>query len=161
VGPYLLPDRLTAQRSRDFLETVLPGLLEDVPLAVRQRLWFQHDGAPAHYGEDVRQCLNATYPRRWIGCEGLIARPPRSPDLTPMEFFLWGNLKEQIYAVPPWTSEDFVARLQAAVTTVDANMLRRVRENAVRRTAVCLIMDGGHFEHLCNYEAPMILSFDS
>jgi hypothetical protein len=27
VGPYLLPDRLTAQRYRDFLETVLPGLL--------------------------------------------------------------------------------------------------------------------------------------
>jgi hypothetical protein len=35
MGPYLLPDRLTAQRYRDFLETVLPGLLEDVPLAVR------------------------------------------------------------------------------------------------------------------------------
>jgi hypothetical protein len=32
VGPYLLPDRLTAQRYRDFLETFLPGLLEDVPL---------------------------------------------------------------------------------------------------------------------------------
>jgi hypothetical protein len=40
VGPDLLPDRLTAQRYRDLLETVLPGLLEDVPLAVRQRLWF-------------------------------------------------------------------------------------------------------------------------
>jgi hypothetical protein len=38
VGPYLLPDRLTAQRYRDFLETVLPGLLEVVSLAVRQRL---------------------------------------------------------------------------------------------------------------------------
>jgi hypothetical protein len=31
---------LTAQRYRDFLENVLPWLLEDVPLAVRQRLWF-------------------------------------------------------------------------------------------------------------------------
>jgi hypothetical protein len=46
MGPYLLPDRLTAQRYRNFLETST-GLLEDVPLAVRQRLWFQHDGAPA------------------------------------------------------------------------------------------------------------------
>jgi hypothetical protein len=41
VGPYLLPERLTAQRYRDILETVLPGLLEDVPLSVRQGLWFQ------------------------------------------------------------------------------------------------------------------------
>jgi hypothetical protein len=65
-----------------------------------------------------------------------------------MDFFLWGHLKEQVYAVPPRTIEDLVQRLQAGVTTVDAHMLRRVRENAVRRTAVCLEMDGGRFEHL-------------
>jgi hypothetical protein len=46
VCPFLLPDRLDGS---DFLETVLPGLL-----AVGQRLWFQHDGAPTHYGEDIR-----------------------------------------------------------------------------------------------------------
>jgi hypothetical protein len=56
--------------------------------------------------------------------------------------FLFRHLKEQVYAVPPRTIEDLVARLQAAVTTVDVNMLRRARENAVRRTAVCL----GRFE---------------
>jgi hypothetical protein len=47
VGSYLLPDRLTDQRYRDCLETVLPGLTEGVPLALRQRLWFHDDGAPA------------------------------------------------------------------------------------------------------------------
>jgi hypothetical protein len=35
VSPDLISDRLNAQRNRYFLETVLPGLLEDVPLAVR------------------------------------------------------------------------------------------------------------------------------
>jgi hypothetical protein len=51
-GPYLPPDTLTAQRYRDFIETVLPGLLGNLTLAVRQGLWL---GAPAHCGEDVRQ----------------------------------------------------------------------------------------------------------
>jgi hypothetical protein len=148
VAPYLLPDSLTVQRYCDFLETVLPGLLENVPLAVRQRLWFQHDGAPAHYEEDVRQWLNATFPGRWIRRGGPIAWPPRSPHLTQMDFFLWGHLKEQVYAVSPRTIEDLVEGLQAAMTTVNAKMLRRVRENAMRRTAVCLGMDGGRFEHL-------------
>jgi hypothetical protein len=82
-----------------------------VPLAVRQRLWFQHDGVPAHYGEDVWQWLNMTYPGRWIGHGGLIAWPPRSPDLTLMDYFLWEHLKEQVYTVPPRTIEDHVARL--------------------------------------------------
>jgi hypothetical protein len=49
----LLLDRLSAQRYV-FLETLLPELLEDVLPAVR-KMWFQHDGAPAHYGEDIRQ----------------------------------------------------------------------------------------------------------
>jgi hypothetical protein len=46
---YLLPDGLTAQWCYDILETVLPGLLEDVSTAVRQKLWSQNDVAPAHY----------------------------------------------------------------------------------------------------------------
>jgi hypothetical protein len=65
-----------------------------------------------------------------------------------MDILLWGHLKEHVSAVPPRTIEDLVARLQAAVTTVDENMLRCVRENAVRRTAVRLEMDGGRFEEL-------------
>jgi hypothetical protein len=38
LGPYLLPNRLTVQRYRDILETVLQGLLKAVPLALRQSL---------------------------------------------------------------------------------------------------------------------------
>lgn len=38
VGSCLLRDRLTAQSYRHFLEAILPGLLEDVPSAVRQRV---------------------------------------------------------------------------------------------------------------------------
>jgi hypothetical protein len=48
-------------RYRDFLQNALSGLLENVLLAVRQRLWLEHDGAPeAHYGEDVWQWLKVS-----------------------------------------------------------------------------------------------------
>jgi hypothetical protein len=88
VGPYLLPDRLPVERYRDFLETVLPGLHENVPLAVKQKLWFQHGGASARYGEDVQQWVNATCPGRWIGRGGPIAWLPQSSDLTSMDFLV-------------------------------------------------------------------------
>jgi hypothetical protein len=78
VGPCLLPDRPTVQRYRDFLETVLPGLVK-ICVSVRQMLWFRHDGAPARCGADVRQWLNTTYAERWIrrrgGFRGLLRRP--------------------------------------------------------------------------------------
>jgi hypothetical protein len=39
-----------------------------------------------------------------------------------MVLFLWGHLKEHVYAVPPRIIEDLVARLQPAGTTVDAEI---------------------------------------
>jgi hypothetical protein len=44
--------------------------------------------------------------------------------------------------------QDADARLQSAVTTAEANMLRHLLENAVRRTAVSFKMDGGRFKYI-------------
>jgi hypothetical protein len=52
--------------------------------------------------------------------------------------------------------EDLATRFKAAVTAAEGNRLRRLRDNAMRRAAVCLEMDGGRFEHNCNHEAPLI-----
>jgi hypothetical protein len=60
-----------------------------------------------------------------------------------MDIFLWGHLEEHVCAVPPGIIGDLVARLQAAVTTVDANMLKR-KCRAEAASNIC-----------CNYEAPM------
>jgi hypothetical protein len=62
--------------------------------------------------------------------------------------FLCGHMKEQVDTVPPRTIEDLVATPQAAVTTASAHMLKRVRGNVFRRTAVVLEMDRGLFERL-------------
>jgi hypothetical protein len=62
MGLSLLP----AQWFHDFKETVLLGLLEDMPLALWQRLWFQHNRTPVHYGGDVWHWLNATCHGTWI-----------------------------------------------------------------------------------------------
>ena len=55
----------------------------------------QPDGAPCHYHRNVRKFLNETLPHRWIGRAVnndqhllTVLWPPRSPDLTPCDFFL-------------------------------------------------------------------------
>jgi hypothetical protein len=77
-----------------------------------------------------------------------IAWLARSPVVTLVDIILWGHLKECVYSVLPRSMGDLVARLQPAVTMVDANMFRRIRVNSVRRIIMCLEMDGGRFEHL-------------
>jgi hypothetical protein len=49
---------------------------------------FQHDGAPPHFCRQVMTYLNQQYENSWIGHRGPITWPPRSPDLTPLVFFL-------------------------------------------------------------------------
>ena len=56
-----------------FIGDILPEMLENVPLQVRQRLWFQHDGAPAHFVLDVREYLNNVFPKRRIGRGGPVS----------------------------------------------------------------------------------------
>lgn len=118
IGPYLLPPRLTGPIYLNFLEEILPELLEDVPLDIRQQMWLQHDGAPAHFSVAVRAHLNETFGGRWIGRGGPVAWPPRSPDLTPLDFFLWGHMKSLVYETPVDSEEQLVARILAAAQDV-------------------------------------------
>ena len=67
IGPYLLSEFLNDHRYLRFFQRVLPELLEDISLAVRERMWLQHDGAPPHFSVDVRNDLNAVFPGHWIG----------------------------------------------------------------------------------------------
>jgi hypothetical protein len=56
VGPHVLPQRLTGNSFRHFLENDLSTLLEDLlPLAIRAHMWFMHDGAPTHFRITVRE----------------------------------------------------------------------------------------------------------
>jgi len=48
------------------------------------------DGAPGHWAKDVRDLMDINFPDKWIGRGGPIPWPPRSPDLTPPDFFSVG-----------------------------------------------------------------------
>lgn len=64
IGPYFIEGNLNQiwnQISRNFLEQKRPPLFEDVALDVRQSMWFQHDGCPAHYSIAAREVLDRDY----------------------------------------------------------------------------------------------------
>ena len=61
-----------------------------------QNIWFQQDGAAAHYGREAGAYLDTQFPHMWIGKRGEIEWPARSPDLKPLDYFLWGYLKSKV-----------------------------------------------------------------
>lgn len=149
IGPFFLPGRLNGNSYRDFLQHDLPTLLEDVPLFLRQEMWFMHDGAPAHFSILAREHLNAVYQNHWIGRGGPQFWPPRSPDLNSLDYYLWGHLKTLVYNTPVPTLEELRNRITEGCDTIrnTPGIFERVRRSMRRRTEACIEMEGGHFQH--------------
>ena len=55
----------------------------------------------------------------WIRRDGTIAWSPRSPDSTPLEFSVWGYVKDRVFVVPlPASLEELRVRITEAVATM-------------------------------------------
>ena len=132
VGPVFYHGILNGQRYLDMiLRAVVEDLAENLPLRDATVLWLQQDGAPPHYAHHVRAWLDGNFPGQWIGRGGPVEWPPRSPDLTPLDFFLWGYIKTLVYETAPQDLEDLQQRIRDACGTVHVGMLRAVRNNIV------------------------------
>ena len=148
IGPYFFEDRLTGQVYANFLQNVLPQLIEDVPLHVRMNMWMQHYVAPPHYALCSRQEMNEIFDEKWIGRGGAVVWPPRSPDLTSPDYFLWGFVGERVMAVAPTTPEDIKERIRRARTKITTQMLAEVRQSFHQLINKCLQVERHHLDHL-------------
>jgi len=66
-------------------------------LPPNHNLWFQQHGNTAHTAVISKAALRHLFPQWVISCVGDVPGPPRSPDLTALDFFLWGYLKSKAY----------------------------------------------------------------
>lgn len=148
IGPFFLPQQLNGERYRHFLTYSLPDLLDDVPLLTRRDMWLQMDGCPAHYAAATRNWLDMNYRLRWIGRGGPVAWPPRSPDLTPLDFFAWGAIKSQVYATPVHSVAELEDRIRQACTSIMRQQIRSAILSCQRRYRTCIREQGMHIEQL-------------
>ncbi|GBN12335.1 hypothetical protein AVEN_241527-1 [Araneus ventricosus] len=92
--PFYPPSSLIEKNSVALQTGVVAILKVQIDLTLRN-LWFHSDGAPPHKTSSVKQYLVEEFGEQIIGYGGFQEWPPRAPDLTPMNFFLWRCLKHQ------------------------------------------------------------------
>lgn len=155
-GPYFLPPRLNSEYYKEFLMNNIDDFVneEDVPLAERGiPLYFQQDGCPAHSARIVTDYLNVKFPNRWLGRFGPIRWAPRSPDFTPLDFFLWRETKRLVYENRSVVEnvDELKERIEIAFDVIRMRTQRpllRAVASISRRADVCIQQNGGHFEQL-------------
>ncbi|KAJ8942415.1 hypothetical protein NQ318_014462 [Aromia moschata] len=96
------------------------------------------DGCPAHHAVTVRNWLNSEFNEHWIGRDGPILWPPRSPDLTILYFYLWGRLKQIVYREPLENDEEQLkTRIQNAVKSLSIEEIRNSFNEFRARIEIC------------------------
>ena len=82
--------------------------------------------------------------------------PPRSPDLSPLDFWFWGPCETYVYSKQPENFEELKAYVAEYAASIPEDLVHRVYQNMRKRARACIEAEGGHFEHLLkqkNYDS--------
>ncbi|GFV23057.1 uncharacterized protein TNCV_5101541 [Trichonephila clavipes] len=94
-----------------------------------QELWFQQDGATCPTAHATIDLLKDTFGDRLISRFGPVNWPPKSCDLTPLDYFLWGYVKSLVYADKPQTFDHLEDNIRRVIADIRPQMLEKVIEN--------------------------------
>lgn len=119
-GPFFILGNLTAATYEIMLRDQIIPAIRAVIGEDFENVCFQQDGAPPHFARDVRNFLNENFTERWIDRRGPIEWPARSPDLTPLDYFLWGYLKSKVYVTKPQNLDDLRQRIIDETALIDS-----------------------------------------
>ncbi|GFX39503.1 DUF4817 domain-containing protein [Trichonephila clavipes] len=85
--------------------------------------WFQQDGAACHTARATINLLKDTFGDRLISCFEPGNCPPRSCDLTPLDYFLWGYVKSLVYADRPQKLDHLEDNFRHVIADIRSQML--------------------------------------
>ena len=128
-------------RHREMITNFLWPELEDMDVG---DMWFQQDGATCHTANETMALLRNKFNGRVISRNGDVNWPPRSCDLTPLDFFLWGYLKEKVYVDKPATIKELKDEIIWHINGIQPPLCLRVIENLDHRMEVCRRGRGAH-----------------
>ena len=116
--------------------------------------YFQQDGAPPHVTRENLTLLHEAFGQRVISRSypetfgyGM-AWPPYSPDLSPLDFFLWGYIKDKVYKNRPKTLDELKQAVMRELRSVPAESCRRTIGSFEKRLRYVITVDGGHVENV-------------
>lgn len=110
--------------------------------------FFQQDGATCHTTRVNMTILRERFPRQVISRFGDVEWPARSPDLSPLDFFLWGYLKGRVYRENPTTLDQLKEAIRTEIRLISSEMTAEVMKNMRKRVDFCIASNGRHLKDI-------------
>ena len=140
-GPFFFEACVNQHNYLEMLKNFFwPKILRTVDY---KKYYFQQDGATPHTAMAVQSWLSDKFGTKFIKKDSW---PPRSPDLNPCDFFLWGYLKARVYNPIPKTLEDLKANITREIKNISSKSLELTFLNFKKRCELLISAQGGHIE---------------
>ena len=140
-GPYYFEDTVNQHNYMEMLQNFFWTRM--LKTKNYQKYYFQQDGARPHTALSVQKWLKDKFGEQLIDKD---LWPPRSPDLNPCDFFLWGHLKSKVYNPLPKTLDDLKKNLEREIKNISKNVLKSTFLNFKNRCEMIISAEGGHIE---------------
>lgn len=132
IGPYFFTDAeggtVTVNGDR-YRSMLIDYFWQQLRRNRLRNMWFQQDGATSHTATQTINLLKEKFADKVLSRNGPVNWPPRSCDLTPLDFFLWGHVKSLVYADKPQTLDDLRANIERVIAEIDGDLCERVMQN--------------------------------
>ncbi len=112
-----------------------------------KKLVWMHDGAPPHRARVVKEFCDQNF-TDWLGYNGTFKWPPRSPDATPCDYFMWNDIREGVIKRSPQNLDQLRVAIIQSFEELNNNPLRCEKTLlSVRSRCESLVnRAGGHIE---------------
>jgi hypothetical protein len=148
IGPFFFEGSINGRTYLDMLSKNVWPALQNIPSL--STMYFEQDGAPPHWSKKVRAWLDLQFPQRWIGRDGPIVWPARSPDITPMDFSLFGTIKNRIYAMHMESLTELRSSIIVEFGKLDIDYCQKTCQHVIKRLEKCKELGGAQIERVIN-----------
>ena len=99
---------------------------------------FQQDGATCHTSEATLDILRPVFEDRIINRRGDVFWPPRSCNLIPLHYYLWGAVADKCYADKLETIDALKDNIPVAIGEIQLDTIDNVLKNCTDRVGYCM-----------------------
>ena len=114
-------------------------------------IWLQQDGITSHTAEATLYVLRPVFENCIISRRADAVWPPRSCDLTPFDYYLWGAVKDKCCADYPETIEALKDNIRDAIGEIQLHTIDNVLQNWTGRVGYYMAGRGSHLNKIIFY----------
>ena len=151
IGPFFIENEqgeaitVNGDRYRAMLNEFLFTKIAEENIA---NIWFQQDSATCLTAEATFDVLRPVFEDRIISRRSDVVWSPRSCDLTPLDYNLWGVVTDKCYADKPEKIDNLKDNIREGIGEIQLHTINKVLKNWSCRVGNCMASRGSHLNEI-------------